>query len=633
MVNSKHMKQFKEHMQEKLAEALNQGAFPDRAILAQLTNDMLLHNPYNPPNGCPVDTLPDELIAQIFLWGLRIEQEEIPDEEDEEEDDMESSSDEMDLLEGDNEEWETDEDVSDVDEQVDVVPPPKSKKRSINTKDATPLDSDGPTPTPTPYEEDPATESEKPESTFPVLVSHVCRRWRAVSICTPALWTTLLLNYHTCLAQVVAYTERSKSLPMDIQWDLVAPDDWEDEGVPPPRPSGFPPAPSEPESTNLEDLASAAEEQYTPVLSEHEISCILDIIIPEVHRWGVFDVQASMYRSIFCILRRLSTAPSAPLLEALSFYHYDECDDFDTFKPVHFSEAFTLFSGSLPSLTSLAFWGVHIDWAPCMSFFSNLKELEMAYHARDIRPSYETFRSMVSSPALNMLSLCLSGPSGDPRLDWNEETIKLPQLQQLVLCHHEPEYIVPLYRALEVPNVHDLTVDFESGDYSDFAKALSSRGTGLSKSLLSQLKTLKIGALTCDQETITKVVEELNNLETFNLNCWGEEDFVLGLLEKKRAGEADASATGTSKMVYCPKLKSLWTIGADGKRILQIVKAREAGGSPLSTVMLSRFDEVETDDEEELRKRVSTFDYFQPSSDSEEDVLMIDEEDSSDEGW
>lgn len=80
------------------------------AALRKVTMEMLANNPFVPPtSGCPVNDLPNELLAYIFFLGTEIENEEEFFDANEDEDDESEYADALDL----ERDWE-DEDMEEV---------------------------------------------------------------------------------------------------------------------------------------------------------------------------------------------------------------------------------------------------------------------------------------------------------------------------------------------------------------------------------------------------------------------------------------------------------------------------------------------------------------------------------------
>lgn len=576
--------------------------------LAKVSKDMLRNNPFVPPTvGCPINDLPSELISHIFYVGMKME-EDWPADDDMEDDEYE---DELDLLEG----WETDDDE----------PSPRRKEsRRKSTGKGKALDED---------EDEDAEDEEVPRLPFQVLCSHVCRRWYEIAIggcflsllckClmnlidSPLLWTKLQFQLGSSLDMAKIWLQRSKGHPLEIEIDCT--DDMESEldedGL----------------AMSIVDEATGtfqiSGETLTPQahLTKDQVSEILDIIIPAVDRWRLFSITASYYDTIYLVLERCSKI-SAPLLEVLEMYHYEDCEDFDAFSPPELNTRFLLFNGLAPKLKSVAFWGVHIDWDASLPLLNNLRELEIAYHAEDVRPSFQAFSDILAgSPELENLSLCLSGPAGQKE-DWGTTPIELSSVKSLTLCHHEPAYIESLLPLLHLPNVVELILDYDSNDYTEFVLLLAKPLPGRTKSLLAGLEYLKINSLPSNHNARQLVLEQSVNLKSIWLNCTGDEDeFFQRLMELK---STPSEAGTTQSVVFCPHLTTLMTTGIDGPAMRKFVEARRLGGAPLSKVSMSDDDVLEDKEERWLRAHLDELEFFEPS-DSEEELIEIDEDDEA----
>lgn len=309
---------------------------------------------------------------------------------------------------------------------------------------------------------------------FQILVSHVCQYWRQVAISTPSLWNCLDFAEEAPFFKSSTYLERSKGYPLVIEIDLS------DRG-------------------GLHDDCSS-------VASGHDCHGMIDLnlmlilLIPHIHRWAVFHLTADHYAYMHTALTKLSTAPAAPLLESLQFYHHEDelAGSAETFAPAEYKTPLVLFSNNLPKLQRVALWGVHVDWTNT-TFLKNLTHLELAYHSLDVRPSYEEFFSIFrASPALESLALCLSGPREEPH-EWStivpaaptdpeaehsyapaasyvqlDEFLTMGSLHDVTLEFHPPECIMAILDRLYLPNLQNLSLDFEDQDYTEFMSYLSS---------------------------------------------------------------------------------------------------------------------------------------------------------------
>ncbi|KAJ7784610.1 hypothetical protein B0H16DRAFT_304076 [Mycena metata] len=607
----------------------NPGMSQEAAMLqaqTDLRESALKNNPFKPPTGCPVNDLPPELLAHIFKVGCEMQAEE--DDADYEDEDG------LDL----EDEWETDDEDGEVDEVVEDdedkdVRMGSPEKRRTHTHPA----SDGAAPPETDGEESEDGDDWDADLPFQVLVSHVCKHWRAVALNTHTLWQIIQFTTHLNVEKSKAWLERSNGLPLDVFIDCTSvhgPDGHDhDDGD---EATHHPPTAQHPPSTGgalmgiimafnpttgtlTTDTITADQEQMMsadvappePCISLDDFKVILDMIMPHVHNWRVLEVSANYYTYMYELLSRLAKVPGAPLLEELGLYNYEESEseEVDTFEPAHLAEAFLPFQGNAPKVTHVAFWGVHIAWEAALPMLQGLREIEFAYHTRDVRPSFETFRAMLeASPEIELLSLCYSGPVGDM------EVLEVPSLRTLVLCYLEPDFVKPFIGALVLPGLEELNVDLVEEDFTDFATQLAEPARGQTRSLLAGLTTMKLTGLQCNDATCAVVMAQLEGLKRLHINCEGEE---------KRFFELLSELKGTAPQ-YCPKLESLRVEGVEGAELRELVATRKTAGAPLQQVFIGSRDFVDAKDERWLRANVDTVDFFDPSDDSEPEPEELD---------
>ena len=621
-----------------LALRTNAGMSPE-AAMRKVTMDMLASNPFVPPTaGCPINELPNELLAYIFLLGTQMEDDECS-EEDEDED--EAIGDALDLTQP----WEdvSDEEGVDMDLRVHHSKSwkmDKKKKEEYLEIEEDDEDDDGDDEGDE-DEEDEAEEDEEEEEEldlpFQVLVSHVCRHWREIALDSPVLWTKLDFTEGPPFEKSKAWIQRSKRSPIDITINCTVPEHLD-------------------YSVDNESIDSYSKERLRAALprlpgshgdkydEEHgecvhdplfyslaELTAILDIIVPCVAQWRLLDVSVSYYVYMHTLLLRLTQCPSAPLLEILSLHHYEESghgiDDLDEkFQPPELSTCFFIFHGIAPNLTSVTLWGVHLDWERSLSFLTDLRELELAYHVKDVRPSFATFtKFLAASPNLYTLTLCCSGPAEHNDMDneWSADAVEIPSLKDLVLCYHEPQYIIALMRILCTPNVTSLVLDYDEDDYSEFVQALTKPMPGKSKSLLAGLEQLKIAGLPCNNKSAEMFLDQLAGLQTLNLNCLGQEEIFFDLLQP-------LVQSGAPTKTYCPNLHTVWTCGIFGLEMKKFIEMRKAAGVPIRQVFMSQQDAVGEKEEEWIRNHVETLEFFEPSDSEETDEFEMERDDDDD---
>ncbi|CAK5284217.1 unnamed protein product [Mycena citricolor] len=599
-----------------------------KEAMVKASQERLTNNPFQPPlHGCPINTLPPELLAHIFEIGRAMEEQDEDDDGYDEGDDY--GDDEVD------DEWTDDEDIEVIDEEVvedeDVV-------MSSPKKPFSPLEAVDPPQSDSGSEED---EEEELHPSFQVLVSHVCRHWREVSLAAHTLWTTLKFNTHLNLDRAKTYIERANGLPLDIFIDCTHEhqpdlDDLEE------LPDSEMPSHTVPPNAHAVILSmnpvtgsvSALEPLSTPKESDiciplPDLITIIELLTPHVEQWRIFEVTVKYFTHMHEVLKRIALLPSAPLLVEMGLYNYEDFDEedaddeFETFKPAELREPLLPFGGNAPKLKNVAFWAVHIDWDQALEkgLLTGLHEIELAYHAKDVRPSFETFKSMIdSSPQLSLLSMCLSGTTGEMT------TVELPSLRSLVLCVLEAEYVALLVQAFVMPQLHDLTLDLHDEDFTDFALQLAEARSETEgrRSLLSGLTALKLTSFPCNDAAADKMMSQLDSLERFQLNCVDppERVFALGLIKIK-----------DNAPLYCPKLQALRIEGIGPNQLKKLISARKSVGAPIRKLYLSTHDELEVAREQWVRDNVEEFDYFDPSDDEValvDDDMMIEDDEGSD---
>ncbi|KAF5315274.1 hypothetical protein D9619_007196 [Psilocybe cf. subviscida] len=649
-VNDRHEARLKTEISNKLASIVQSDSkmTPGEAIWS-IKEAILANNPYQPlANGkCPINDLPDEILGYIFSIGVK-------EQEREEWDGAESEAGEED----EEEEWE---DVNEEDggaagagkeeeEPTEIV--------DVIDVDPNPFDSDSD------YDSDMFETDDGPQIPYQVLVSHVCKRWRAVALDSHILWTTLTFAKKPQLEKAKVYIERANGLPLNISIDCTFPENIDDED--------HPDHPLYQE--NLENRAKQKKEhcgdddctghddddEDMRFLSQPELTDILKLISPEVSHWRIFDFRASTYSYVQMVLACLHTLHSAPLLEMFQIFHFEDCEDYDSF-PGDDKTFYLPFHGIAPMLKDAAFWGVHIDWDGAVdNLLSGLKELELSFHAKDVRPSYTTFAKMMNnSPDLQTLSLSLSGPAlqDDVAFDaeiedggWGPDLLTIPSLKEFSCAFHDTKYASALMRHLDMPNVTSLLLNFDEEDYSSFVPTLLTPVKGRTESLMSHIDHLKIAGLPCDVASVEAIYSQLTKLVSLNIKVVGPEESVFfeKLIKpeagRPTSGESSSSAAGSSgssqlaalPSVFCPQLVNVTTNQVTGGMLRNLVEARKAAGVPLKRISMSHDDPVTREEEKWLRANVEELDFFEPS-DSEDElsdgILYGDdlEEESSDE--
>ncbi|KAF8441102.1 hypothetical protein L210DRAFT_3479592 [Boletus edulis BED1] len=313
------------------------------------------------------------------------------------------------------------------------------------------------------------------------------------------------------------------------------------------------------------------------------------------------------------------SVPAAPQLTTLELYYYE-----DTVNPVAFHHP-TLFAGSAPMLTRIVLWRVHVDWdQPWVASASNLTDLELAYHAEDVRPSWAQFSTILrSASVLQKLSLCQSGPSGEPP-PWSIEPIpgdpadvnapiQLVRVTDFILECDTRARFIGLLRKFYLPALKHLYLspagDFDDDDFRDIFRELTRPVSPVQeqpRSLASRLESLEISALPCEVECIETLYGELQNLRSLNLSLHYYDPFFLNIISTPCTlpGHGD---------IWLPRLVTLYVYGASGIALRRFVLQRKEAGVPLSSLYVDRYCELDDKDIDWLKENVSTFEFFEGS--------------------
>lgn len=427
---------------------------------------------------------------------------------------------------------------------------------------------------------------------FELLVSHVCRRWREVAIDTAMLWTYIGFKEGLPHEKSTTYLERSKNAPLVIRITKVH---------------------------NSSHMASVSEPASKR--SNDEITAFIGLVVPHVSHWHTFALTLSDYSLIHQTLIRLSECPTAPMLELLHLSH--ESDTLlQSFSPAIYKEQnFVLFSGNAPKLKDVTLFGVHLNWAESR-FLNGLVNLELAYHAEDVRPSFKDFaRVLRKSPAIRSMTLRSSGPAGElddwlasvsnesadqptlctiPSVSTPDMTIVLPSLLCLDIAELKPGYLTQLYEYLILPNIASLIIDLGGDNYTSFAHALMRPTSYTGASLLTTLSSLQVDNVQLDAVTdIPGVYSALLHLRTLKLN--------LHNLDPRWFSWVD---TGPEHATPMPFLEMLVTIGLDGKAARELIQFRKAVNRPILRLFMDDGEKLEPEDRYWLEQNTNVFGTF-----------------------
>ncbi|OCB89058.1 hypothetical protein A7U60_g3741 [Sanghuangporus baumii] len=577
---------------------------------------------YIPPreDHCPIEKLPPEVLVCIFELGTRGEE----------------NAEDWEVEEDDG-----DEEYEDVDEEddlsLDMLIPGSftlgKTNGADNTKEAAKA----------------AVAGKTRNLPFQVRMSHVCRRWRELALQMPTLWTTLDFRERRPWQKSQEWLTRSKQSPLDIIIDrsLVnsSSDDDDDDG------------------TGFSDVAAKE--------AQADLGFILNLITPHVSRWHTFELTVDMYDDMVLALKRLEQCPAhpgAPSLQSLALYVHEDYDDFESgsFDYSEQKKLFLPFGGHAPRLEKVELWGVHLDWTLLIptsersllslnfppSVTTNLTELELAYHTKDVRPSYVDFVNIIrSSPKLISLKLADSGPA--PRRKGSpEQPLFLPNLRHLSLGYFEEDYAISLLRLLYTPTLTSIALDFDEGDYTELVKELvgkmrlpdllpgyfnvptPQRQIFEDQTRLTNVTDLKLGGLPCAEASAYLFYSTCRNLKRLHLNTrflpqtffsvLTDDHHGLHLTSDMRISEL-VGVVGSRETPLCKQLEALTVTGVSGRDLVKFVKTRKMLGAPILELNVDKEDHMDYEEEafDWLIRHVKSLNFVE-FSDDEDDVVILD---------
>lgn len=471
------------------------------------------------------------------------------------------------------------------------------------------------------------------DNSFQVTVSHVCKHWREVALETPALWSEIDLETgrHAIPShrRASTYLSRSKGYPLSIS--IVV--------------------------EECEDDASiySGQSDHRPPATNAQLQAILDLLLLHISRWREFKLDAEDYLYFFTLLNRLAAAPPALLLEhlELNFLGEDPEPEEPSFPHPAHKTPFVPFDNCAPRLQHVSLYGVHIDW-DTTTFLKNLHYLSLAFHSRDVRPSFDDFFTILrSSPELQTLDLCMSGPFGPPH-EWPtflppppqddhyhdphipalfasqphalDEYMALPKLHELKLSYQTPEELAAFFDRVSMPALHTLEFNLEDYEYTDFIQSHliappKWQGGSSRESRLTNLKEFRIIQLPCTPKAIAELYAALVNLEMIYLDFSGLDEPFWEVLVPMRV---EGVTIPTRQLL--PALHTMKVEGSRGEVLRQIVDARIKAGLPLKKLCIDFGSGIDKDNDSWLRENVEVVEYFE---DSDDDDYTDDDESAS----
>lgn len=434
--------------------------------------------------------------------------------------------------------------------------------------------------------------SDRRDSMIPFVVSHVCRRWRSVSLSTGNLWTSIILSFPMSLSRLYRATiwlARSKHYPLDILMDFRDPSwDWDED---------------------------------THAFRWQWMETIMRFLLPHAGRWWRLELYTDTWAPIFAFLWYTRRVASVPMLESITL---SRCNAYfagagHVFEPVALKQPVPLFGGlPLDKLREVCLSGVHVDWSN--TGLRNLTSLEFKYHASDVLPSLAQFIDLLTaSPNLEHLTILGWGPqidnTSDVAISSDEDdhfmslrrvqrSILLPRLTRFFLGFVDVDYVIQLLSlfccpAVEELSFEDISASFNPYDYQDATPLLEcmvsnhvSRCSSPSHSStccttasfpLSQVHTLELQRVHSTRTSFSRFLNEFTSLKDLSLV-----DVRNDVLQALQPQSPTSPATDNLPYLPCPALSHLTCRRVDPNAVMETVNCRAAHPSilPLEKVYL-----------------------------------------------
>lgn len=361
---------------------------------------------------------------------------------------------------------------------------------------------------------------------LPVVLSHVCRRWRAISVESPLLWTHLRFNVSkSSLDRLTAFFTRSKHAPIHISIHHVPPKFLADRfKFPLPR--------------NTADIR---------FISKNRLAQVFSLLAPHCERWASLNISGSDAESHKFIVSQLAECTPASQLEYFSLSYGGLRENRLAVSPP--------FQDQTPRLKYVAFLtsSLSLTWEASRHLLRNLHHLELscdpATHFRSWLVWVDIFDS---SPGLRTLVL-----SSQDQSNINHQfrrpldtTHSVSSIRTLILSSIHGMWVKEFLTYFSFPHIRNLSLDLKPDQYylEDSSRVFEVLTRPHGASLLSRLERLRISSNTSERD-MSGVLDEAKKVSV--LEVLMDALLAVALLEKlQHSEEGDA-------VLYCPHLQVL----------------------------------------------------------------------------
>jgi len=415
---------------------------------------------------------------------------------------------------------------------------------------------------------------------YPIILSHVARRWRHIALSTSTLWSFVILTHPSPwsqLSRTIAYLSRSRRRSLDLFLDFRDPSwNWQ-------------------------------EDQHS--FGWKHMENVIRLLSPHVSRWRNLELFTDTWSPIFTFLWYLRNVQSAPMLESISL---SRCNVYfasrgEVFRPAALKQPIPLLGGgeALKRLQKVVLAGVHVDWSN--SGLHDLVELELKYHAIDVMPSLSQFVAILTGcPDLERLSILGWGPRFEtasrkvledvPPLHVGNlcRTIRLPRLKHFVLGFLDVEYTIELLSLFCLPKLEglileDISATLHLSDLQDANPILNFLTTSHASACqsashsssccttrcfpLSDIRSLELRAVHADHSTLARFLQQsvsLRRLSITNMDC-----AILEVFGHDTTIQSNPSEGLDAARFPCPALADIVCRKVDSDALLDLISSSE----------------------------------------------------------
>ncbi|EIM79423.1 uncharacterized protein STEHIDRAFT_116607 [Stereum hirsutum FP-91666 SS1] len=310
---------------------------------------------------------------------------------------------------------------------------------------------------------------------FPLLVSHVCGRWRDIALSSSHLWSTVACTQSAPRFPILKLLlKRSRNHPLDLHFDFNFPKGYVETYphlLPHNSHSKHPFSDSEYESTSYLTDSDKISKRLSLLTTSHN---------PRIRS---FSVSSTNYTYISLSIRSFPRGPN-PHLSSFEVSYVPGHEEISRRGTLNFP---LNRDGVASSLKRLKLRSVDLNWASTSKRLAGLKSLELGDHMSGTWRSYGRLQTILAStPSLE--TFILDNPGSLSMIEeWPKDVVvELPCLRRMVLAKQRAEVAVAILSRLRLPAVKWLEINLSNRT----SMARERRGVGMHDEIIRLLVPL-----------------------------------------------------------------------------------------------------------------------------------------------